>query len=229
MITVVGVAAPAFATTTPANIPNSMRDYAASTGARKLLVRADEALNAITYTEYRSTSKSWSDATGVYKTDCTGYLNRMMEDAVPVAYDELRAYRKVNVPQAVDYYYMIRSMAIGDTRGRWRRATKFKYAKPGDLLVWRYKETKSGSTGHAVIVVDLPVRDTRWSNVYRVRVSDSARSGHTKDNRGGDGSGVGAGYMLVKVNSEGQPTDYAWSEKGYFKSDAYMAHGRPRY
>jgi hypothetical protein len=229
-LVIVGVAVPALATTTSTNISNSLYDAAATSGARDLLIRTDEALNALTYTYYKTGSETWSDTKGIYETDCSGYADHMVEDAVPEAYDELRDSFGTTRPSAEHYERYFASITRGSSKGRWFRPAKLADLRPGDMLVWRYTVTQSsGATGHATIVASTPVRDTRWSNVYRLRVSDSARSGHSNDNRGSSGSGVGAGDMLVKVDSNGQPIEYAWSLSGTFHSDIKIALGRPRY
>lgn len=219
------------ATTTPTNISNDLRDAAASDGARDLLVRTDEVLNALTYTYYRDSGEYWSDSQGRYEVNCSRYTNHLLNDAVPEAYDEVRDYFNTSVPRSEDFYTFFKSIPKGDKRGRWRRPYQFSDVRPGDLLVWRYKEENDrGTSGHMNIVVSVPKRDTRFSSVvYRVRVSDSARSGHSNDNRGSSGSGVGAGELLVKVDSGGQPIAYAWSLNGSFHTDVVLATGRPRY
>ena len=155
----------------------------------------------------------------------------MLDDAVPEAYDEVRDARNVGRPRAGDYYDFFKSIAIGGTRGRWRRPAYTSYLGPGDVVVWRYlTDPGTGSSGHAMIVVSSAVRDrTRGDNIYRMRVADASRSGHTNDNRGALGSGVGAGELLIKVDSKGQPIQYAWSLTGPFHTDIVIAMGRPRY
>ena len=220
------------ATTTPTNVMNALYDAAASEGARDLVERVDEALNALNYTIHKMDSdQSWDDEDGIYKVDCSGYVNRMLEDAVPEAYDEVREARDASRLRSSDYYYFFKSIASGGTKGRWRRPAHVADLGPGDLLVWRYKtDPGTGSTGHTTIVVGEAVEDTtRGSHIYRMRVTDAARSGHTRDNRGETGSGVGAGEILVKVDSSGQPISYAWSTTGPFHTDIFMAMGRPRY
>jgi hypothetical protein len=222
------IAVPAAATTTPTNIPNSMRDYAATPESRELLVRADDALNALTYTYYLFSGDTWSDSKGVYKVDCSGFMNRMVEDTNPTSYDYVADYRNTNRPSAEDYYYTFRSLPTSSTSHHWRRVTKAKDLRPGDILVWRYNDPSTSSTGHAVMVVSTPTRDTRWSNVYKIRVSDSARSGHSTDNRGSSGSGVGAGTMLIRYDSDtGAPYAYAWSLAGVWHKDVKFAAARP--
>jgi hypothetical protein len=231
----IGVAAALFlatgtasATTTPNNIPNDLRAYAGSAAAEDLLVRADEALNALTYTYYRFAGTYFDDDDGVYKVDCSGYLNRMVEDAVPDDFDRLRDVRSTDDPTAEDYYYLFRSISYGETRYGWKRIKRVADLKPGDVMVWRYQEPETPSTGHSTIVVDLPKRDSRWSNVWRVRVTDSARSGHASDNRGSSGSGVGAGWLMIKVSSDtGAPIAYSWTTYASWHSDISFALARP--
>ena len=219
-------------TRTPTNVPNEVYDEAGSDGAYDLTVRVDEALNALTYTIHdMDTQQSWDSSTGVYEVDCSGYVGRMLEDAVPEAYDEVRDARGVFRPRSGDYYDHFKSIVIGGTRGRWRRPAHGSYLGPGDVVVWRYLvDPGTGSSGHSLIVVSSAVKDeTRGPNIYRMRVSDSARSGHTSDNRGAQGSGVGAGEILIKLDSSGQPIQYAWSVTGPFHDDILIAMGRPRY
>lgn len=219
-------------TTTANNVPNAVYDEAASDGGYDLTVRVDEALNGLTYTIYRlGAPQLWDSVKGIYEVDCSGFVNRMVEDATPEAYDELRDARNVSRPRVGDYYDFFKSIAVGGTKGRWRRPAHASYLGPGDLLVYRYLvDPGTGATGHSMIVVSSAVRDTtRGSNIYRVRVADSARSGHTNDNRGALGSGVGAGEILVKVDANGQPIAYSWSLTGPFYTDVTLAMGRPRY
>jgi hypothetical protein len=221
--------ATALAGTTSTNLPTTLRDLAATPGARDLLVRVDEALNGLGYSEYRTTSQVWNDSRGDYRVDCSGYVNRMVEDAVPEAYDELRDARGVSWPKAKDYYWFFRSIPGDGKKGRWARPLRMADARPGDLLVWRYKSTSSStSSGHVMVIASKPSLVSGTSNVYRVRVTDAARSGHTADSRSGGGSGVGAGEMLVKVESAGKPWQYAWSVTGSFHTDVYLTLGRPR-
>jgi hypothetical protein len=219
------VARPALATTTPANIMNTVRDYAATDASRDLLVRVDEALNALTYTYYTH-NHYWNDLTGVYKTDCSGFANTMVEDATPEAFDQLTDRRDTSRPLAEDYYYLFRSIPYGTTRYDWTRVKKVSELRPGDVLVWKYKYSSS-TTGHVMIVASKPVRDSRWSNVYKVRIADSANSGHGNDNRGKSGSGVGAGEILLRYSTEyGTPYAYAWNLNGIWHTDVSFAMAR---
>lgn len=213
------------ATTTPTNVPSSMYDYAKNDRSRDLLGRVDDALNALTLTYYVYSGDEFNAMTGVYKVDCSGYLNAVIEDAVPSAFDEVRDAEGVSRPGTGDYYDFVRDIPYGSTRNKWYRIERVSSLRPGDLLVWR----RDDGTGHGMIVVSMPQRDTRWSNVYRLRVSDSAKSGHSSDNRGSTGSGVGAGYILLEYStSSGRPTAYAWTTAGVWHAVSF-AMARPSY
>lgn len=218
-------------TRTSNNVMNDLYDDAASDGAYDLIVRVDDALNNLTYTVHNYVDQTWDDETGRYRVDCSGYVGRMLDDAVPAAYDELRDWAGTSRPRSSDYYRFFKSISIGGTKGRWRRPEKVAYLSPGDVLVWKYLvDPGTGSTGHTLIIVGNAVKDsTRGSNIYRVRVSDSANSGHSNDNRGASGSGVGAGEILLKVDSNGQPIEYTWSLTGPWHADIAIAMGRARY
>ncbi|MBI4510148.1 MAG: hypothetical protein HY698_10980 [Deltaproteobacteria bacterium] len=219
---------PARATTTPSNVPNQMRDYAGSVAAEDLLIRVDEALNAITYTYY-STVNVWDALRGIYKVVCAGYMNHVLDEALPSHYDAIRDYFGKGRLGIWDYYSYFRAISYGSSKGGWKRITRVTDLRPGDVIVWKYSEDSSSPAwGHGVVAVGLPERDYRWSGVYKLRISDSTRSPHSNDNRGTAGSGVGAGEMLFKVDSDGKPVKYAWTLKGYFKSDINgMALVRP--
>jgi hypothetical protein len=227
-------AAPAFAdfddpedpTTKSTNIPDDQRSLAGTDASRDVLIRADEALNAISYTYYQWSGDLFDAGDGVYGTDCTGYVDRIIEDAHPGSYDDIAGGR--THLSADDYYNHLREISYGSSLGHWIRIEKLSSVKPGDVLVWKYKSSSTPSTGHVMIAASKPVRDDRWSNVYKIRITDSARSGHSSDNRT-SGSGVGAGYLLFKVDSSsGRPYAYAWNLNGLWHTDAYIAIGRPK-
>lgn len=223
------VATPAFATSTPADVLNSLHAQAATPASRALVVRVDEALNALRYTYYVFGGESFDALRGVYKVDCTGYLNRMVEDASPTAYDQLRAVRRTSRPLAEDYYYLFASLPTdGSTQHGWRRVGRVADLRPGDVIAYRYTDSTTGSTGHAMVVVGLPQPATGFTSAYRIRVSDAAKSGHSSDNRGASGSGVGAGTILLGADpTTGRPTRFAWTLKGYWQSGLRIALGRP--
>jgi len=228
--TVLATGGAALATTTPTNIPNSLRDQAGSNAARDVLIRTDEALNSITYTYY-STLGVWKPWDGIYKVVCARFITNILNDAVPERLDVILDAADNTFPTLAvwEYYPFFRNIPFGSTRDEWKRITKVSDLRPGDLVVWKWAGSHDGdSWGHIVIVASKPERDTRWSGAYKVRVADSSRSGHSNDNRGATGSGVGAGEMLLRANSEGKVYNLAWTLKGLWRDDlAGMAMVRP--
>ncbi|MFH0901882.1 MAG: hypothetical protein V2A73_14730 [Pseudomonadota bacterium] len=226
----VSVALPrdAAATTTPSNVPEYLRDYAATDDSRDLLVRVDEVLNALTYTYYSSLDY-WDPVRGVYKVVCAGYLNHLFDEALASQYDWILDYYDKTKLGVWDYYSFFRSIPVGGTKGGWIRLGSFASIRPGDVLVWRKNDAESSSAwGHAVVVVGMPVRDYRWPNAYSIRVSDSTSTPHSDDNRCSSCSGVGAGVMLFKVNPDtGRPYALAWTSKGYWNSEVSIVMARP--
>jgi hypothetical protein len=205
------------ATTVSANISNELRDRAATDEAALLLERADEVLNSIEYTIY-SASDVWDVDDGEYKVVCAGYLNHLLDEALPEHYDDLRdEYGDLGV---WDYYDFFRSIPYGETRRDWKRIERVADLRPGDVVVWKYsEESTSPRWGHVLIVASVPTRDLRWSNAWKLRVTDAASSPHSNDNRIGS-SGVGAGEMLLKAGSTtGRPIRFAWSLLGIWRSD----------
>lgn len=213
-------------TTTPNDVPDALAASAATPSSRAVLERVDDALNALTYTIWELGAESLDAATGVYVTDCSGYVNRMVEDAAPLAYDSLLERQQTSRPRSKDYYYLIHSIPYGKTRYHWTRVKSVLDLRPGDILVWRYADQTTSTTGHVMVVVGMPEADPRGADVIRIRVSDSAKSDHSDDNRAPDGSGVGAGVIQLRYKlGTGVPLNYAWRIGGRWQTN-YFAMGR---
>ena len=222
------VALPARATTAPSNIPNSLRDYTGSAEARDLLVRADEALNALTYTYY-SDKNVWDTLSGIYKVVCAYYVNNLLDDALPDHYDAMLEmvdktnYRRLS---SWDYYDIFRTITYGSSAYGWRRIERVADLRPGDVVVWK-KDVATSSWGHVFLVASLPERDTRFSGAYKFRITDSTSDPHSNDSRCSGCTGVGTGELLLRASStSGRIYDLAWSLKGYWKGGSF-AMARP--
>ena len=98
--------------------------------------------------------------------------------------------------------------------------------QPGDILVFRYKNSRGTETGgHVMVVMDKP---ERASDVYFVRVADSAPSRHSEDTRHINESGIGIGTLLLKANPKtGKPSAFAWGVNGYWNKNVKFAMARP--
>jgi len=103
----------------------------------------------------------------------------------------------------------------------WLKIEKLADAQQGDFLVVSYDENAdTNSTGHVMWIDENPKKD--GTGRYRVRVIDSANSGHGDDTRhksntynceDGKECGIGRGDMWFDVNGEGHAIFYRWSSK----------------
>lgn len=217
----------ALATTGPTDLPNSLRWKATNGATRAVIVRVDEILNSITSTVY-SWANDWDETTGVYAVNCTQYLDRVLEDVAPVAFDELAASCGCARPRSKDYLEYFAAIPPGETDGHWLHVATVADARAGDFFAEKYDASStSTSTGHTMLLVSLPRPEPDMPNVYRVRISDAAKSGHTNDSRTGTDSGLGAGEILIKVDTDGAPIGYKWRVSSTSWHTGELAIGRP--
>ena len=80
-------------------------------------------------------------------------------------------------------------------------------ATPGDVLAWRKKNLKAGSsTGHVCMIAGKP--EKVGDGKVRIRVIDSTRSPHENDTRPDGKAGMGAGYKTFLVDADGACIGY---------------------
>ena len=75
----------------------------------------DEALNALRDTSYVFGGNLFDALRGIYKVDCTGYLNAVLEDSAPTAYDAVRKAQGTTRPSASHYANFFRSLPANGT------------------------------------------------------------------------------------------------------------------
>lgn len=167
------------------------------------------------------TKKHWA-------TDCSGLGGFALFETLPYHYklidDDRSAHTKADRPLARDFYKFLDKQ---DTTHRdknnqcWQKIEKLEDAKQGDFLVVAYDENAdTNSTGHVMWIDEAPKKDGHGR--YRVKVIDSANSGHGDDTRhnsntynceDGKKCGIGRGDMWFDVNDEGHANFYRWSSK----------------
>src|SRR5262249_36906862 len=108
----------------------------------------------------------------------------------------------------------------------WNKVDNIAQLRPGDILVFRYKNSRGRETGgHVMIVMDKPLQ---YENTFYVRVADSAPSAHSQDTRESDTSGIGIGTLLLKANLKtGHPFAYAWGVDSYWNKNVKVVMARP--
>jgi hypothetical protein len=73
--------------------------------------------------------------------------------------------------------------------------------------------------------MDKPVQE---GNTFKIRIADSAPTGHSRDTRIPSASGIGIGTMLLKVNLKTyQPYAYAWKIGSRWQNNVNFAMARP--
>lgn len=177
------------------------------------------------YSAYQLGGKKFDTSKGVYIVDCSSYVGNVLQNVYPNAFSSLANWSGSEKPTTYDYYNFITSLPQNQKR-YWTKIDDVKRLKPGDILVFRYKNSIGNETGgHVMIVMDKPVLD---ADAFQVRVADAANTGHSEDTRMPNVSGIGVGTLLLKVNPKTyQPSAYAWKVGSKFKNNAYFAMARP--
>jgi hypothetical protein len=165
--------------------------------------------------------------------DCSGLVSDILDRAYPDSAASLHAYLKAERPLVRHYYD-----AIQNERG-FLNITRIAEVRPGDLIAAQYA-TKTGDTGHIMIVDSLPASvSASWTpsgfKHFTLRVLDSTSSFHGQpDTRlGPDGkplhAGLGTGVISLLAR-DGLICGYAWgtSERStiYFLDQRPMVVGR---
>jgi cell wall-associated NlpC family hydrolase len=164
---------------------------------------------------------------GVYKIDCSGLVNRLVQTTCPKAYQEITGARHTPRPTTLDYYSFLGSIPHGATHANWQSIDKVKQLKPGDILVYRFPGKPQSAPGHMMVVVEAPKPVANKAGVYYVRVADSANSGHTNDTRKKHTSGVGIGSLMLKTYAyNDRPCRMSWKEGSKWGPQVNFAMGR---
>jgi hypothetical protein len=183
--------------------------------------------NAISNTKYSSYKLGGTkiDTTkGIYIVDCSRYVNHILRNIYPLAFNSLTTWCGTEGPTTYDFYLYFNNLTE-DSR-HWNIIEDVKKLRPGDIIVFRNKVQKRNRTnGHIMVVMDKPQRE---GNTFLVRIADSAPSGHSQDTRLSHSSGIGIGTILLKVNQNSlKPYAYAWKEGARWRSNVKFAMARP--
>jgi len=177
------------------------------------------------YSVYKLGGTHFDTSRGVYIVDCSDYVDNLLQTVHPDAYSSLVNSSGSYKPTTEHYYDFFKDLTK-DSDGYWNKINEVKELRPGDILVFRNKNSMGSMVkGHIMIVMDKPIAD---ADEYLVRVADSAPVGHSEDTREHHVSGIGIGTLLLKVNPEtGQPYAYAWKVGSHFQRNVNFAMARP--
>jgi hypothetical protein len=173
------------------------------------------------YTAYKLGGSHFDTLHGIYVVDCSTYIDNILETIHPNAYTSLMNSSGSDKPTTKEYYNFFTQLTDGSDY--WNKIDNVKELRPGDILVFRNKGSRTG--GHVMIVMNSP---TKESNSYAVQVADSAPVGHSEDTRATHNSGIGIGTLQLKVDPKtGEPSAYAWKVGSCWKKNVKFAMARP--
>lgn len=204
--------------TTPTKSDNSF--------THRMVAMVDDTVQNLRYSVYKLGGTHYDASKGVYMVDCSDYVDHLLHDSSPQAYTSLATWSGSYKPTSEHYYSFFTQRLAAASDPNWQKINNTQKLQPGDILVFRYKNSRGRAAGgHVMIVMDKPSGD---DNVLQLRVADSAASGHGEDTRPAHTSGIGIGTMLLKVNSDtGEPYAYAWKAGAPWKSNVNFAMARP--
>lgn len=177
------------------------------------------------YSSYKLGGKRFDPERGIYILDCSNFVDHILKNVYPEAYSNLVDFSGADTPASGHYFNFFHDLAY-ESEDYWNKIDNIADLRSGDVLVFRYKNSRGAETGgHVMVVMDKP---ERASDVYFVRVADSAHSRHSKDTRGANESGIGIGTLLLKANPKtGKPSAFAWGINSYWNKNVKFAMARP--
>src|SRR3990167_3645791 len=196
-----------------------------STIENRLREFVHQSVTTLHYSAYKMGSAKIDTTRGVYIVDCSSYIDHILKIVYPEAYSSLVNWSGSGKPTSHDYYDFFTNLP-SEKKYFWNKIDEVDQLRPGDILVFRYKNAHGIETGgHVMIVMDRPLAD---SNTFFIRVADAASGGHSEDTRLPHTSGIGIGTLSLKVKpSTYTPAAYAWSIGARWKNNVNFAMARP--
>lgn len=192
---------------------------------KKLVNLVNQTVSSLRYSAYKLGGRHFDAERGVYILDCSSFVDRILQESSPHAYSSLVDATGAEIPVTQNYYRFFHALSY-NPNNYWNKVEGIEELRAGDILVFRYRNSRGRETGgHVMIVMEKPVRD---SDIFFVRVADSASSAHSEDTRQPSKSGIGIGTLLLKANPKtGEPSAFSWGESGYWRKNVNFAMARP--
>lgn len=183
-------------------------------------------IDTVKYSAYKLGGTRFDTSKGVYVLDCSQYVGQILKNVCPTAFSNLASFSGSLSPSTVHYYNFFSKLS--NHNPYWDKVNSVEKLRPGDIIVFRYKNHQRARTrGHVMVVVD---KKHIKSNTYKITVADSAPFAHSNDTRSYRESGIGVGSLLLKTNPEtGQPNAYAWraDSDSHWRKNVKFAMARP--
>jgi hypothetical protein len=183
-------------------------------------------VSTLHYSHYKLGGHHFDTTNGVYVLDCSNFVDNILREVSPHAYSSLVNATGAETPSTQHYYDFFSALNNNAPENFWDKINLVEDLHPGDILVFRNKHFHgSEGGGHVMVVMETPIRDT---DIFFVRVADSAPSRHSQDTRQIHKGGIGIGTLLLRVNPlTGRPSAYAWGLGSYWNKNVNFAMARP--
>jgi hypothetical protein len=199
---------------------------AAQGGSAALLEEVERELHAMRVTRYQHAT-SVDESSGAYFYDCSGLLDYALgraraADLKPIPHTKAR-------PLAADIEGYLHQGLNGPVDG-WQALARVDALGPGDVVAWQaIEDSTSGDTGHVMVVLEAPSRNSARAGEWLVRVADSTLSPHALDSRNPGTTGLGSGTIGLLVDAAGAPTAFYWrGGVSPHNKSTQIALGRPQ-
>lgn len=188
---------------------------------QKLVSYVKNSVNHLRYSRYKLGGDRFDSYRGIYVLDCSSYVDHILQNIYPNAYSSLVNRTGADKPTTEHYYDFFKELSSKEN-DYWRKINDATDLKPGDILVFRKKNNRSG---HVMVVMD---ESKATSGTVTLRVADSAPSRHSDDTRAPKKGGVGIGNLQLKIDPHtGQPSAYSWKEGCRWTRNVNIAMARP--
>lgn len=198
--------------------------YLLSSSTHPLVELVNKTVSSLHYSAYKLGGTHIDPARGIYVVDCSSYVDHLIKNTFPEAFQNLSNWSGTVKPTTDDYFHYFNALNNND-KNCWNTLDTPKQLDAGDVIVFRYNTHRGyESGGHVMVVMGKPKKN---GDVLEVRVTDSAPSAHSNDTRMRHFSGIGIGTLLLKMNEKtNQAIAYAWKVGAHWKNVS-IAMARP--
>lgn len=173
-----------------------------------VFLEAYQMFRNIRSTEYVHPPYTSDDITGTYKFDCLGFVDHVLMNATPAAYQDIG--RGAN-PSIESYAAAFNAMDTKSPAALYgSKIQRPVDLRPGDVCLWLKPNTLD--TGHMWIIAGEPMINPKRADEVMVRIFDSTGTVHSDDSRTGSvwKTGLGTGILGFMTDTGGNPVGLYW-------------------
>ena len=176
---------------------------------------------SINYTEYTHRPYTIDEAAGIYKLDCEGLVDYVLQDSDPAMFQEMaKGANWVLPPMYVKY---INSLDIENPNDvGWIKVPHSIDLQPGDVCAF-----PTPGNGHVFIIAGDPHVNPANNDEILVRIIDVAGDPHSHDSRTPSSLGVGSGVVGFIIDNQGNPIAFNWKGGMTTQTGPFSNQGGP--